>query len=84
MYGRPRYACGISHTGQLLQDVKSTMCTPSSDIRVHRGLDPEDGISDANPRGWDPGFPDELKVCQEWDEDGMWDSRLTGRLGMSI
>ena len=75
---------GVSHAGQPFQDVKSTMCTPSSGIRVHRGLDPKSGISDTDLKTWYPGFPNGLKVCREWSKDGMWNSPHSDRLGMRI
>lgn len=75
---------GTHKADQLFKDLKTTMCTPGSGIRLHWGLDPEDSVSAADIKDWYPEFDNWLAAYRELNADGMWNSPLTDRLGISI
>ncbi|KAH7343096.1 hypothetical protein BKA66DRAFT_555073 [Pyrenochaeta sp. MPI-SDFR-AT-0127] len=75
---------GIDKADDLFKDVKTAMCTKGSGIRVHWGLDPEDSISNTDVQDWYPDLQSWLMVYKELNADGMWNSPLTDRLGISV
>jgi L-gulono-1,4-lactone dehydrogenase len=75
---------GVNKSKELLIKVKEHMCTPNNGIRVHWGLDPEDGINANDLRDWYPDLDKWMAVYRELNADGMWNSPLTDRIGISI
>jgi hypothetical protein len=75
---------GVNKSQELLTKVKDYMCTPGSGIRVHWGLDPEDGINAKDLPNWYPNLDKWMAVYRELNADGLWNSPLTDRIGISI
>ena len=68
---------------KLLTLVKNQMCTQGSGVRVHWGLD-LDTVTEQEVPGMFEQWGRWLKVYQELNAGGMWNSPFTDRLGITI
>lgn len=74
---------GASNGPLLLKQIKDTVCTPGSGVRVHWGLDLDFVTGQEVPEEY-PLFNKWLSVYQNLNASGMWNDRFTDRLGISV
>jgi len=75
---------GLETGKDLARVVKERVCTrDAASVRVHWGLD-MDFVTAQDVRAWYPRWAEWLAVYNELNTTGMWNNRLTDRLGISV
>ena len=75
---------GVTHGPELLEMVKQEIAKTGSGVRVHWGLDYLDTVTAKEVPEMYAQFPKWKGVYDELNKTGVFDSRLTDRLGISM